>query len=432
MKKIISNSPSFLIISITLIALLVPQPFNDLNRGIIYGIILVYGAIFCTYNIKRIFSNRSWLFWLGIAFYLETTLAYCINGNIMKVGFAHLQYLFIYLAASILNKDDDLTYEFNKLSRIFTVLGIGMALCSYLTMYLKLYYPDFIQTLPSELARMINNSGTLIDNNTRLIGFAINSNLTGNFCALSAILSFYLLIKERSIKWKITSLIDILLCLNIIFLRCASRTAMMLFIAFPLFLLLILLSITKNKKTRKIFKYAILILTTVLLITLIIFTCNKSLRTFFLDRIIRIDTLKSGSGRINLFTKSFAITEGHKLWGINKQVFIDAFGVTSPHNSYLELMVHAGLPAMLLFIAFYISTLVKSGFTLSKISRKDSNITFEVAFLFTYLLIITIHMILDNYMIASYTTIGMFGHYALGTVIALDENRKATENPQSF
>ena len=319
---------------------------------IAYGVLIFYTA-FCVFiNSKKNGLCYTLTLYSGSAYYILFLILTAYKGGFAKIGTSLIQLFLIMLLSLIIREEKEIRKDIITLGKILTVAGFVMGVASVALSISFTYNPIFINNWP-KLSRL---AATLPYQ--RIPGFTGNANITACYCLVGSTFSTYLLTNENKKKWKIFSVINIFLAAYIIFFATASRTSMICFILFN-FIYLSLFIIYKNKiqgTASNITRYFIIFFATCTILLIILFSIPV-IRDYILYEIIRIDSLKTGSGRISIYSTALKMAEGHRLFGISINDFIAATGVRT-HNMILEVLTFAGIIGLLPFLCYIISSFV--------------------------------------------------------------------------
>ena len=114
---------------------------------------------------------------------------------------------------------------------------------------------------------------------------------------------------------------------------------------------------TYGETQRKRFFTVLAVLCILAILLVIICFCIPSIRNFLLDRVIRIDSLSTGSGRIEVFQKSIELGEGRRIFGYNVSEelrLVTSSRAPHAHNIFLEALAAGGVPTLILFSIYLV------------------------------------------------------------------------------
>lgn len=354
MNKLLSDVHTYFIVSITSIVLIAFNMFGFLGL-ILYALLLIYSILFLLNKIKQNRILTPPIFFVMVAYYLYFFLAVCINGSVIQLGSSILQLFLFSLIAFSLRNTNEMIADITSAAKIVTIASLTMAIGSISIALFTYYNLDYVHSL-----HLISNQFIKITGNfpTRLSGFNLNPNGTAEFCLVGIISSYFILTFSRKTKWIILAIVNMIFSAYIIVIATNSRTNMVALAFFSLiyFILYFAIVSNKNKGSRKLAFYIIGCVLIVLIVILALLSSYKPAREFFLDKILRISSLSTASGRDSVYKTALHLGEGHRLFGYNIRTLKDSIAPHT-HNMFLELLSFSGVPGLILFIIYYFFTL---------------------------------------------------------------------------
>lgn len=354
-----------------------------------YGVLIAYTAVGCIINARKLHFVKCFPFYAGIAYYAVYLLMSLINGSYTRIWSSLIQLFILMLIAFINKSNDEINRDFETFSHIAIIAGILMSILSILLSAITTFLPETLHVLPQNLQNEIARlSGNL---HGRISGLSGNANQTAVYCYVGLALSIYTLATNRNIRWRITSIVNIVLALYTIFIATASRTSMLAVIAFTgSYILAYYLIAYKNDETRKRhFKILLLIALCAILLFAILIIIIPSFRNFILTDVVRIDSLSTGSNRTSVYQAVLEWGENRRLTGFDIEEFADETGWHDTHNMVLEVLSTAGAIGLILFFIYFgasISTIIKNFSGVAGMDNKEKNIRcFFLAYIIGYL-----------------------------------------------
>ncbi len=385
MPLFLRDTRIFLLVTIMSIAVIQIDIFGVLGL-IVYGLLIAYGVVFIAVNFKNLHLLKHPVFYIACAYYLYFILANLINGSFNLRGPSIVQYLLLCVVAFSVRPVDKISRDITSAAKFMTVIGIVQAVFCIFAASLLYFAPQFVDNTPEFFSALIHEVADGFP--VRASGLVQNANLTAGYEFVSGILSFFLLLNyAKNKKWIWPAIINIALAIYIVFVYCASRTYMLAGICFILaFLLLYYLGVCRvNEEKRKIFHICLICICVVFVIAIIILICAPSVRDFLLNRVLRVDSLSTGSGRLNIWKTSIELGKGHRLFGISYEALEEATGYGNAHNSILEMLTFGGLPTLILFSIYYLYTIYVAAKVVLK-SKIDTQTMLFFCFLVAYII----------------------------------------------
>lgn len=326
-----------------------------------YGLLIVFGAAFFIVNRHKMKFATGTAFKIAIAYYAYFLIAALINGSYKMIEASLLTMLLLTLAGFVLRSNEEIDDNLISLAKILTIAGIVMCVLSFAVACFTYLFPEVVNSMPDWLsAKLIDIKG---DFPRRMSGFVLNANSTSEYSYMTACLSFYLLTKIKSRKWKTLAITNILISFFTVFFLTATRTVMISIFAFYgtyyLCQVIHLLSLRKTESIR--LRLTVLISVPVVLITILsILFSYQPTRDFIFKHIIRISSLATGSGRLNLYSEILDIGKANRIVGVSIDTVKAETTIHAPHchNHFLETLTFGGVPTLLLFSAYILFTFI--------------------------------------------------------------------------
>ena len=358
------------------------------NAGlVIYGILLAYSVFFFFYNLRYKKLYITWLFWIIIAYYLYFFIAVCISGNIIRFGASLFQLLFICLISFYIRGTNSYIQDFISIAKVIIALSLFMSVGSLLIGIFVCLSSDAISTIPYRLSSfLIKVAGSFP---ARLTGFAGQPNNSARLCLLGAMFSIYLLTCEekQNIKWKILSIVNVVISLYFIAIATNSRTSLISLFVFSFVYLSIYSFKIKNddKYVLKTIFYVIVSLLSIIILGVILINVFSHLKEFLFQDVFRISTIKTGTGRTSIFKVALELIRGNLLFGFNQEELVERVGVASTHNLFLEVLSYGGLPSLVLYLIYISYTFYVA---CSNLRHKNLSIRYQIlnTFLLSYII----------------------------------------------
>lgn len=419
------NMKAFLAILVIGLSFLMYQPFGDILRGVLYGLLVVYTGIFFILNLRQRPLVLTPLSVCGIAFYIVSTISYAYSGDIMMVGFAHFQFILFALIAFSERKDEEIHIEILLISKILIIASLLMTILSVLSRPFVLCFPDAVELFPTELKRMIITAASI--NSQRLFGFGMQFNVTSSIVVTGIMLSFFLItFNYVGKKWKILSAVNIVISSFMVIFLCGSRTHTVVLICFffcyPIAYLISFARTDKEKNKKGLIIFLALVF--IFIITVLILMSIDIVREYVIKVVIRPESLETGSGRTKIWKYMFEISKGHRLLGVSRQSIIDKMGYGS-HSIYMELLVVLGIPAMILFFFYFFGSLFYLGKNLLFDCRKDNKPFYFIMFM--VLAMTAIQGVAEQYLFGAYTNPAIVVTFFLASAQVLLKHEKRDE-----
>lgn len=354
MPAFLTSTEQFLLITLTTISINLFWGLGSISL-VVYGLLIVYGVIFIALNFKKLQIVRGPAFYLACAYYVYFILASVINQNILKTGPSIIQFFLITIVAFAGISINQIKDVIHKLAKIFTVVGIFVAVMSYVIPAVTYYYPEVVSRLPFGLDEsFVWIMGGFPGRADGLIG---NANFTSNYMNICAFFSIYLLTTSRDKKWITLSIIDILLAIYVVFILCNSRTSMIVFMCFCFFYACFyyLYAYKEDKNKRKHFYFILGAIAILVLLMILIVAFSPSVKDYVFNKLLRVSSLKDGTGRLGIFKTALELGEGRRLFGFN---YLELRAATPgnnshAHNSFLEILSFGGIPAFVFFTCYF-------------------------------------------------------------------------------
>lgn len=363
-NSLTSSRRFFLCYSFALIALLLPQPFSDITRFVLYSSILFIGAIILFRSMKErkpCIVDKALIFFLSYEFW--TLILLLIHNEFMTYGLALFIQAILFYVCFLPISSDELEKEIHDICLVLTCITIFAGIISFLIV-------PTLQRFPSLNELQINGRdfvfyGMANTNDTRLWGYGRQPNQTGMLLSIGAMSSIYLYFYTKKKLDILLACVNITICTAFFALASPRSSILATGIFFILFVSLLFLFSIKNHSSfhlRRIYIVLLLILLiAVVFIFLIIF--SATFRDWLLNDLLRINSIRGATGRNNL--QKIVLDEycesGKYLLGISKERTIsvtpDRLG---PHNTFIEILTGKGLISLFLFLCGIICTLIYS------------------------------------------------------------------------
>ncbi len=416
--SIISNEHIYFGITIaTLVALL----FNLLGSVglIIYGILILFSCFFFIANIRR----QNFLFSISsisaITFYLYFILALFINGSYSLYASSVFQFFLLTIISFYIRNNEDLLSDIYMIAKIYIIASLIMGLGSILVSVITTLCPNLINLLPELIKnKFYKITGTFPN---RIGGFTENPNTTAILCTVGFTLSILISTSTKvSKKWKIISLFNILISLYMVFIATCSRTSMITCFIFAVsYFALYFLSLNrKNPVKRKIFRLTIILGILVVCIFLLALLISPDFRNYFFNHIIRVDSLATGSQRIPLYKKALELVKDNLAFGYN----IKDLGYPHAHNLLLQVLSFSGVPGLILFCIYALSTLIVAIKNITSKSMLIYEIRMLNCFCLSFLLCFMAYGITEGGALTNMRAISIFAPVVFGFTNVINNN----------
>ncbi len=222
-------------------------------------------------------------------------------------------------------------------------------------------------------------------------GILYNPNTFPYLLVFSFYLNIFLLIYYKTTKLKY--FLFAMLFVNLFNLFISSSIGLLVILIVSLIpFSLILLKLMRNNNFQYYKAYKIFFISFFSIIILFIcfifftnFTFSNSIKDSFIDNVIRLKWLKSGSGRVDNWKVVFSIDKKHFIFGVNDEFMHQQMLKYLPysassyvnnsgryHNMYITLLANYGIFALLGFVSFlvYSITVFIKGYVVSSYRRK--------------------------------------------------------------
>ena len=359
----------FFAYSLSLLDLILCQPFHEYIRFLIYLTIPLFAIyILCKNGVKPIVFNLGSIFILGTELYIS--LMMFINKEVMTYGLAALINFLLFVIGLYVISSDNLLDEIYKVTKVLTIITMIICIISYLLRPFMLAHPELNNLYI--LGHKFCFSGAA-DTNYRWDGYAGHPNQTGMICAAGIISSFIFFMLAKSKKEIALAIINIML--NGIFLfLVSSRSPLLASISFVVTFLVYYLIAGGFKKTPQITRRFIILISIALLLfccLAIVFIVSSSFRDYLLNKIIRVDNIKTATGRTYLqktiMDEFFA--QKHYFKGLSYNYIKEITQCLGPHNSFVQTIAANGIPSLILLI---ISMLIPFVYLIVLLIRKNT------------------------------------------------------------
>lgn len=403
-----------------------PRFFSTVFQFTVYCIPILYGLllILTELNKKQIKFSPIIPFYFISFFYLLSAIIMVIHKDILTLGLGHLFYYILICICFIDKEDRNITEEIISIMKMLTIAAIVV---SFLSISFIPYVEQNIEKFSWTDKNTLTALTVIAKEPSRLVGMLGHPNKTGNFCAICIIGSELILFSQNQKKWKAVSIVSILLS-SLTILLTGSRTAMLMTALFTIIFIILLFctGLMKEKNTLKTLLLFIGIMLIFCILALVFLVATNKVE-FFLNHIIRTDSMQSGSGRTWIRAKAFEISKENRLIGVSRKYLTDIIGVDA-HNTYYEILATAGVPALILYLCFIFYSIYSSSKLVILYKRKNSLSLIFAIFLFSA----TVAVLAENYfepmMFALFFTPGVFGYYITSTAIKLWNEEKTIHN----
>ncbi len=340
----------FFAYSISIIDLMVCQPFHDYTRFVIYATIPLLAIYIISRNgIKSIIVNAASVIILATEVF--TGLMLFAHEEVMLHGLAAIINLLLFVIGFYAISSDDLIYEAYKVAKVITVLTLVLCIISFL---LKPFLEAFPELNDAIIFGHKFNFKNVAFTNYRWNGYGRHPNQTGMICAGGIISSFILFLLTNKKSEVFLSIIN--LCLNTTFLIIVSSRSPLLasgtFIISFLVYYLINGGARKNYIIRK--KLTILIIATIIFLigVFLIAMISAPVKDYIIYKIIRVEDIETATGRTELQKKTLDsfIEKGQFLKGISYTYIDEVTDGYGPHNTFVEILAAIGIPSFVMLV----------------------------------------------------------------------------------
>jgi len=225
----------------------------------------------------------------------------------------------------------------------------------------------------------------------RVWGMLYNPNTFTYLLVFSFYLYIFLIIYYKTTKLKYFLFVMLFVNLFNLFITGSRGSLVTLFISLiPFSIILLNLMRENNFEFYKFYKIFFISFFSILILFFCFiwftnFTFSHNLKDFFIDNVIRVKWLKSGSGRVDNWKVVFSIDKKHFVFGVNDEFMYQQMLQYLPkrassyvnnsgryHNMYITLLANYGIFALLGFVSFlvYSITVFIKGYLVSSFRRK--------------------------------------------------------------
>ena len=359
----------FFAYSLSLMELILCQPFNEYFRFIIYCTIPILAIyVICKNGFNSIIINTASV--IILATELLTGIMLFINKEVMVYGLASLINLLLFVVGFYAVSSDNLLHETYRVTKVLTVVTLFICLISYLIRPFMLTFPQL-----NDLyiwGHKFCFSG-IANTNYRWNGYARHPNQTGMICAAGIISSFIFFMLAKSKKEIALAIINIML--NGIFLfLVSSRSPLLASISFVVTFLIYYLIAGGFKKAPQITRRLIILISIALLFLCclaIVFIASPSFRDYLLNKIIRVDNIKTATGRTQLQETILSEFFAKKsfLKGLSNTYINDITDGFGPHNAFIQVLASVGFPG---FILLCLSIVIPLIYTIRLLLKRNT------------------------------------------------------------
>ena len=385
-----SDIHTYLKVTLTSIAILQLSILGTLGLGI-YGLLIVYSFAFFALNVRTRPMMRGFALNLAITYYLYFILAECINGKWPRGGAALLQLFSLTLILYFHRNTDEIVIDVKYITRMIVIVNLFMTIGSLAVTLFTVSNPQIVAMLPESIAAFMRDVTESYP--VRMAGLGLQPNVTAGFCLVSLMACAYMFTSEKSAKWIVTAIMSALLSLYVIVIPTSSRTSMITLVAFMgVYVLTYFLVVQKDdRKMRMLFYLLLAIALLALLILAVVFMVSASARDFLLNKVVRISSLSTGSGRTDVYRAVLKLSRDNPIFGFSHTELAanNSTHVTSAHNVFLHALAFSGIPGLVLFCAYLFYTLfiaVANVFTRKPMSKENRNLCcLLLSFMVSYL-----------------------------------------------
>ena len=336
--------------SLSLIDILLCQPFHENVRFIIY-LTIPFFAIYIIFKlgIKPLILNVASILILMTELFNGVLLF--INKDVMTFGLAAIIDLVIFFIGFYAISSDDLFNEINFVTKVLTIVTFIICIISYLIRPIMLAFPELNDLYVGN--HLFTFSG-IADSDYRWKGYARHPNSTGIICEVGIISSFILFMYSKNKKELALSVIN--MCLNGLFLILVSSRSPLLSTGTFVIAFLLYYGLVGGFKNNKVIKKRLFFLIGIsLLVICLLCVClifSPAFRDYLINKIIRVDNIKTATGRTNL--QKTIMTEfwkqKHYFKGLSYNYINEITNGFGPHNTFIQTIAANGIPSLILLI----------------------------------------------------------------------------------
>lgn len=355
LQKILSSKFYFLI-TIAALTFLEIEPFNDIIRFVLFFLLIAYSVLFFSVNVKKLSTTP--LFGLVTTFFALSTLSFIIHGDFMRVGFSHIQYIFLFFNASVIISNEDMSENIKALAKWFTIFGLFICLFPPVAS-LIFKNSEFFHSLKNPLWQDLINAPYDFPNRYDSM---LNPNHIAILIGVAGFFSFILIYEEKRIGWIVAAVANVIASFFFIIFAYASRSSMaFLAISFGSFVILSLIFL-KDKNKRNISLILLLSGLAVLALMLILFMFSDNFRMIMLEKVLRVSSIKTATGRDIRHKLAIEGALASPVFGVPLDAYSTVFSVLDnaryPHNMFLDIWLKFGTPCFIIYIAVVIYSFV--------------------------------------------------------------------------
>ena len=431
----VSPVTKYIFVALTAICILLFRIFGTPGL-IVYGLLIFGGIAVLACSQKKTPFYVCAAFWIAVLYYAYYIIAILINGSFTTIGPPVMQFFLLTLAGFTLRSNKEIQGNITAIAKVFTIAGITMGLLSFGASAVTFFLPAFVDQLPLWLHDLMH----LVKGNfpVRMTGFARNAALTAEYVYMSTCLSIFLLLQQPTRKWVLFCVANIIISTFTVFILTATRTSMLALITFiGVGYVSYLLHLFHNKDDNK-FRLHLTIAISVVMIGILLFCVVMIFpqsREFFIKRVLRIDSLATGSGRLGVYVEAFHAGKGHRLFGISIDTLIQSTTLHVPHahNNFLESLTIGGIPSLVFYTAFVIVSLV----TAFRLVWRTRKLPFQESILPVFILCILASQLVYGMTECNIDRIGMSSSFyslaiALVHIISHNHPKEKTKNKTSL
>ncbi|GEM_PF-6739673 len=381
------------IYSSCIFAFLIPQQFSDSFRFLLYLMSSVFAFAIIIYSIinkkndsiaNNAYPIKNVSSYALVLFGIVSVIINIVHKEFLVHGLAACTELLLLYVSFMPRDSAHLEKEIQSIPLYYSFISLFGSVVSLLIIPIYKIYPQiteiYINNNISTLSRMVI---TAISEPSRLTGYGLHANVTGLLCGMGVICSIIIILKNKDNKlWKyIISAINIITCC-VVLLISSSRTSILAACGFTFLLLIVYFAQRgeKEKRVKQILLIALLLAICCLIILFIVMIASSEARTVIFNKIIRVDSIKTATGRTILQEKVLKAAKISPFIGISQEDVADLTTVGNSHNVFIEILAVTGVPNLIIFslgILFIIVSAVKIGIK-SKYLNSESALNYAI------------------------------------------------------
>lgn len=370
-EDIIKLRTLFFAYSLSIIDLLLCQPFHEYIRFAIYSTIPLLAIYVIAKNgLKSIIFNTASVIILLTE--LLSGLMLFVHSEVMLHGLAALINILLFVVGFYVISTDALLDEAYKITKVLTIVTFIICIISFLIRPILITFPDLNKLVI--FGHQFNFKDIALSD-YRWKGYARHPNQTGMICAAGIISSFILYLIAKNKKEMLIAIIN--LCLNASFLVIVSSRSPLLsacvFIISFLAYYLIIGGAKKNPHIRKRLKALIIASVVFLIIVALLAIALDTVKDYILYKIIRVNDIETATGRTELQKTILDeyYKKGQYFKGLSYSHIQSITNGYGPHNTFVEVLAAIGIPSLIMLVLslvipfFYMIILIFKRSTLS-------------------------------------------------------------------